>query len=151
MSPRHRARVSTAPAGRQAHSHGAATVALGAAAIFAGVASGARPFTVPADVAVSVPSALFVAALALERLRPRAGPWRRLDRARPEGGNGTAVPWLVVIAVLVGVELASYFHGGPRADYPTLSSMMDALFRHRAAKAAAWLAWLGTGWYLVRR
>ena len=151
MSPARRARVNAALVRRAARRHAAATSALCAAAILAGVASGARPFTVPADVAVSVPSALFVGALALERLRPDAGPWRRMDRARPEGGRGTAVPWLVVIAVLVGVELASYFHGGPRADYPTISSGLDALFRHRAAKAAAWFAWLTVGWYLVRR
>ncbi len=151
MSPRRTARVGAAPVRRQARRHAAAAIALGAAAILAGVASGARPFTVPADVAVSVPSALLVGSLALERLRPGTGPWRRMDRARPEGGRGTAVPWLVVIAVLVGVELASYFHSGPRADYPTISSAMDALFRHRAARAAAWLAWLTVGWYLVRR
>jgi hypothetical protein len=151
MSPGRRAPLDAALARRKARRHAAAASALGAAAILAGVASGTRPFTAPADVAVSVLSAVLVGALALERLRPGAGPWRRMDRARPEGGQGTARPWLVVIAVLVGVELASYFHGGPRADYPTISSAMDALFRYRAAKAAAWFAWITAGWYLVRR
>jgi hypothetical protein len=136
---------------KEARRHAATVGALGAAALFAGVASGASPFTVPADVAVSVPSALFAGTIVMERLRPGSGPWRRMDRARPQGGHGTSIPWLAVIAVLVGVELASYFHGGPRADYPTISSGMDALFRYRAAKATAWFAWLTVGWYLVRR
>jgi hypothetical protein len=135
----------------ETHRHAAAVGALAAAAIFAGVASGARPFTIPADVAISVPSALLVAALVMERLRPVAGPWRRMDRAHPEDTGGTAVPWLVVAGVLVGVELASYFHPGLRADYPTISSGIDALFHYRAAKAGAWFAWLLVGWYLVRR
>ncbi|MDA8312027.1 MAG: hypothetical protein M0Z46_15750 [Actinomycetota bacterium] len=124
--------------------------ALAVAALYAALASGAKPFTLPADAAVSIPSAVFAGALVLERLRPEAGPWRRIERARPDGG-GTAVPWLIVIALLVGVELASYFHGGPRAAYPTLSSGLDALFRYRAAKAAGWFVWLTAGWYLVRR
>ncbi len=129
----------------------AAVGALAAAAVFAGVASGARPFTEPADVAISLPSALFAGAFVMERLRPASGPWRRLDRAHPGGRDGTAVPWLVVAVLLVAVELASYFHGGPRADYPTISSGVDALFHYRAAKAAAWFAWLLAGGYLVRR
>ncbi|HTX62911.1 MAG TPA: hypothetical protein VMD28_04695 [Acidimicrobiales bacterium] len=141
----------TRPARGDARSHAAAVGALAGAAIFAGVASGARPFTVPADVAVSVGSACFAGTLVIERLRPDAGPWRRLDPERPAGARGTWVPWLVVAVVLVCVELASYFHGGPRADYPTLSSGLDALFHYRGAKAAAWFVWLVAGGYLARR
>lgn len=151
MSARWRARFAPALVRREARRHAATAGALAAAALFAGVASAASPFSVPADVAVSVPSALFAGALVMERVRPGAGPWRRMDRTRPEAGHGTPIPWLVAIAVLVGVELASYFHGGPRADYPTLSSGMNALFRYRAAKATAWFVWLAGGWYLARR
>ncbi len=151
MTGQRRAPVPAAPARSGARRYAWDAGALVVAAVFSGVASGARPFTVPADVAVSLPSALFVGVLVAERLRPDAGPWRRIDRARPAGVRGSAVPWLVAIAVLVGVELASYFHGGPRADYPTLSSGADALFRYRAVKAAAWFVWLTVGWYLARR
>ncbi len=135
---------------RTARDRVAAIVALGAAIVYAGLASGARPFTVAAYAAVSLPSALFAATLVLERRWPGAGPWRRIDRTRPKG-KGTAVPWLLVIALLVSVELASYFHGGSRADYPTISSGLEALFHYRAAKAAGWFAWLTAGWYLARR
>ena len=124
--------------------------ALGAAALYAGVASGAASFTMPANVAVSVPSALCVAALVAQRLRPDARPWRRMDPARPQSA-GVGAPWLVVIGLLVAVELASYFHPGPRADYPTLSYGLNALFRYRALRAGGWFAWLVLGWYLARR
>lgn len=151
MTERRRAPFPAAVARAGTRRYGWDAGALVAAAVLAGLASGAKPFTVPADVAVSVPSAMFVGVVVTERLRPGVGPWRRMDRTRPPGVRGSAVPWLVVIAVLVGVELASYFHGGPRADYPTLSSGADALFRYRAVKAAAWFVWLNVGWYLARR
>lgn len=61
------------------------------------------------------------------------------------------MPWLVVIALLVAVELASYFHSGPRADYPTISSGLDALFGNRPAKAATFYVWLVVGWFLASR
>lgn len=133
--------------GRGANLEAAFLVLLAAA--YAAWASSTSPFTVPADVAVSVPGAAFLAAFVLQRRRPE-WPWRRLPRASPPREGGVA-GWLAVIALLVGVELASYFHGGPRASYPTLSSAGDALFRWRPARAAGWLVWLGTGWFLVRR
>lgn len=143
--------MSTRPASRgRTRAHPTWLHATVIAAVYAGFVSGARPFTVPADVAVSVPSAIFVAALVTERLAPGAGPWRRIERTRPTGG-GAASPWVLVLALGVAVELAAYFHGGPRADYPTISYGMTELFRSRAADAAGWFAWLAVGWYLVRR
>lgn len=128
----------------------AAGAALGAAAAYAAAASGARPFTVAADVAVSVPSALFAATLLAERLRPEKGPWRRIERGarQPRGAAGA---WLAVIGLVACVELASYFHGGARSAYPTLSSGLDALFRQRATRAAGWFGWIAAGWFLARR
>lgn len=128
----------------------AALAGLFVAAALSAWASGTRPFSIASDVAVSVPSALFAAALALERRWPERRPWRRLPAVRPERRGGGAW-WLVVITLLVGVELASYFHGGPRSDYPTLSSGLNALFAHRAAKAAGFFVWLATGWFLLKR
>lgn len=120
------------------------------AAGFAAWASGTAAFSVPADVAVSVPSAVFAAALVLQARWPASGPWRRLTPNVP-GATGSALPWLAVIGVLVAVELASYFHGGPRSEYPTISSLLDAMFHDRAAKAGVWFVWLTVGWYLARR
>lgn len=117
---------------------------------YAGWASGTVPFTATAYAAVSVPSALFAAALALAWRVPEAGPWARLPRDRPPLA-GSIVPWVLLVVLLVVSELASYFHPGPRALYPTISSGADALFRHRPATAAAFLVWLAGGWYLVKR
>jgi hypothetical protein len=138
-------------AGRGARGHLATAGALVLAAVVAGVASGARPFTEPADVAISIPSALLVGSVFAAWRWPQSGPWRRMDPSRPADGKGTAIPWLVVIALVVAVELASYFHSGPRADYPTISSGIDGLFRYRAAKAAGWFVWLAVGSFLARR
>lgn len=123
-------------------------LALGAA--YAAWASGTVPFTSAAYAAVAAPGALFLAALALQRRWPSSGPWRRLRAGRP-AREGGATGWLLVIALLVGVELASYFHGGPRSAYPTLSSAIGALARWRSARAALWSIWLALGWFLARR
>jgi len=129
---------------------GAAVALLLVAAAYAGWGSGTAPFSVAADVAISVPSAAFVAAIVLQRRWPDFSPWKRLTPKRPVRDGGAAV-WLVVVAVLVAIELASYFHGGPRSRYPTISSAEDALFHDRAARAAAWFVWLVVGGFLARR
>lgn len=123
---------------------------LAATAAYAAWASGTKSFTVPADIGVSVPSALFVGDLVLERRRPSSLPWRRLPAERP-AHDGSAVPWLAVVALLVAVELASYLHSGPRTDYPTISSGLNALFVYRPVKAAGFFTWLTVGWFLARR
>jgi hypothetical protein len=127
-----------------------AVVSVAAAAGYAGWASGTTPFTVAADVAVSIPSAGFAAAFVLQRRWPHAGPWRLLAADRPTGAGG-ALPWVLVFALLVGSELASYFAGGSRTVHPTLSSLEVAAFHYRAVKAAAFLVWTAIGVYLVRR
>lgn len=123
---------------------------MAVAAAYAAWASGTAPFTPGADAAVAAPGAVFLAVFALQRRWPTRGPWQRLRDSRPEG-HGGAAGWLVVIGVLVGIELASYFHGGPRSAYPTLSSAIDSISRWRAVRAALWSAWLAIGWFLVRR
>ena len=125
--------------------------AVVAAAAYAGVASGAAPFTVPADVAVSIPSAVFVAALVAQWRWPCGWPWRRLPADRPAGSSGGAALWLVVIGLVAVPELVSYFAGGSRSVHPTLSSIMNDVFEYRAAKAAVLFLWLCGGWYAVRR
>lgn len=117
-------------------------------AAYAWFASATRPFTVPADVTTAVPIVGMVVVWALQRLRPD-GPWRRLPGNRPPAG-GTALPWIAIVLVLVGTELASYF-GGSRPTHPTLSSLGDTVFQWHAAKAAVYFVWLSLGWYFVRR
>lgn len=135
------------PTGRGRRVETLAIFLLGAA--YAAWASGVAPFSARSDAAVAAPSAIFVTAMVLQRRWP-AGPWRRLTALRPAAGGSSAL-WLAVIALLVAVELASYFHGGPRARYPTVSSAENALSHLRAARATIWLVWLAMGWYLARR
>lgn len=140
--------------------------AVGVAAAYAGWASGTVPFTTASNVAVSLPSALLAGGLVArvvggvgsplavpERPGARSGGGPRRTAATDGHGEGrdSAAPWVVLIAVVVALELASYFHGGSRSAYPTLSSLATELFRHRPVKAAAFFAWLVGGWYLVVR
>lgn len=129
-------------------------LALAAAAAYSGWASATRPFTTPANVAVSVPSAVFALGVVLRLRWPDTGPWRRLPPGRPPvhaGGLRGVAPWLLVVGIFVASELASYFAGGSRAVHPTVSSSLDSLFHYQPAKAAAFFAWLVGGWYFVRR
>lgn len=129
--------------------------ALAGAAAYAGWASGTAPFSSAADAAVSVPSALLAAGLLARWLVPAGGPWRPLPPVSHDGDPardaGTGTPWIALVALVVGVELASYFHGGARSAYPTISSAVESIFRYRAVKAAAFFGWLAGGWYLVKR
>lgn len=122
------------------------------AAAFAGWASGTAPFGVAAYTAVSVPALLLVGALVGERLMPARGPWqvRPVPVEHPSEGRSSAV-WIGLVALALAVELASYFHPGPRSLYPTFSSIADDVLAHRPLEAAAFLGWLVGGWYLVTR
>lgn len=112
--------------------------------------------------AVSIPSAAIAAGLVARLLVPARAPWRPLPpvggaggpasgAGGPAGDAGTTAPWLVLAFLVVAVELASYFHGGPRSLYPTISSSTETVFRYRPVKAAAFFGWLAGGCYLVRR
>ncbi len=137
--------VSCAPA-RGGH---VAPVVVLATAAYAWFAAGTTPFTVPADVVTGVPLVLVAAVYVLQRIRPGTWPWHRLDADHPPAG-GTAVPWIALVVLLVGSELAS-FVAGPRATHPTVSSLTDTLFRWQAAKAVVYFGWLSLCWYFVRR
>jgi hypothetical protein len=141
-------------------------VVVAVAAAYAGWASGTVPFTTASNVAVSLPSALLAGGLVARVVggvssplavpkRPGARSGRLQRRAIADGRHqesvDSAAPWVVLITVVVAVELASYFHGGSRSAYPTLSSLATDLFRHRPVKAAAFFAWLVGAWYLVAR
>lgn len=115
------------------------------------VAAATTPFTAAADLVVSVCLGLLVVVVVAQALGPTGRWWSR--RAPPRGQRPTlaaAAPWLALVALVVAYELVNVV-AGPRSAHPTLSSMYDALARWRAAKAAAFFAWLALGWYLVRR
>jgi hypothetical protein len=150
-------------------------VALGvmAAGADAVAAATTTPFTWQADLVTALPiAALAVGALWRWPLHPRPRPAREPGPAgeagepgeprRPgqpgqpglESGASRALgafgPWCALVLVVVAWELFEYLAPGSRGAHPTLSSMADALDRHRAAKAVVFAAWLCLGACIVR-
>lgn len=119
-----------------------ATVGLVAAA------TETTPFTVGADATVAVALAAATVGLVVQRAawRPR---W--LARRSPPPSShpaGRGWTWLVLAMLVGGWEVASYL-AAPRADHPTLSSLLDAADRTPVGRGVAFVAWLALGWYLV--
>jgi hypothetical protein len=57
---------------------------------------------------------------------------------------------LVPILAIVGWELYC-LASLPRAQHPTLSSLLDILDATRVGKTVAFSSWLALGWFLVAR
>jgi hypothetical protein len=115
-----------------------AAAALGLAAALAGTT---HSFTWPALI-VTAAGAVSVVIVALRA--PRS---RRVGRGRPRGGYAA---WAVVAAAGLGWQLAAYFQS-PRAEHPTISSMLDAADAHDPLRAAVFLGWIVLGLELARR
>jgi hypothetical protein len=118
-----------------------------AALLAAGLSSWAAltdPFTAGADAVTAVAIALCLAV--------GARGWRRAP-ALPDSAMAAAPgrwwPWAILGALVVAFELVTFFLG-PRADYPTLSSLYDSAAGLRPVKGAFFLAWLALGAALVR-
>ena len=109
------------------------------AAGYAWWATGLRPFTGPALVAV------LGAGLAAMALGAAA-----LPRRTPPPAAGHAGVWFGLGAALGLWQLASFLHHS-RADHPTLSSLINTLFQSHPARAIGLLAWLAVGAGLARR
>ena len=104
--------------------------------------------------AIPLGAAAGVVALEWWAHRPITLPRRQQIEVRAPGDARvdapSAAPWIVVVALIIGWELFSYF-SGPRAAHPTLSSLEDSAAQWHAAKAAVFAGWLALGWFLVRR
>jgi len=119
-------------------------LAVGAVALYAGVASLSRPFSGAAVVAVAVPVAVV---LARSRRRRPAVPNVPLRR--------TAVAWGAVLGLATVVELVAFVRQ-PAYDVaspalPTLSVLLDPLTSAGPTRFLAWCGWLWAGWELARR
>ncbi len=115
---------------------------------YAGLLASTTPFTPEADAVTAVALAAAAAVLLVRLTRSRTLPAgaAAVDES-PEGAS--ALPWVVLLAVVAGWELYCFF-GGPRPAHPTLSTVYDLAARWPAAKAAIVLAWLALGWELLR-
>jgi len=116
---------------------------LGALA-YAGVVATFTPFTWPMRVAVALPMVSVVAAAV-------ARGWHRQGSLEAAPVRTTGLATGLVLLALVGVfELALYV-SAPRDEYPTMSSIAGEALGAWPVRAAAFLTWLGAGWYVVRR
>lgn len=105
------------------------------AAAWAWFASGVRTFTGPAEVLTFVPG-LAVLVLTLRPSAERAGRPSR-DRGAPEPFPRSGVlPWIVVLAAVIGWELAELF-SQPRHLHPTFSSVLNALLSTHPGRASS--------------
>jgi hypothetical protein len=104
-----------------------------------------RPFSVPIDVAVAVPS-LIVAVLAWGP--PGSRTPMAADRKVVKWRD--AAPWALLFGLLTVFEVAAYF-SSPRRDHPTLSSIADSLMNTHPGRAAEFALWLLLGWALLLR
>jgi hypothetical protein len=102
-------------------------------------ASGLRPFS-HAALAATVSAGLVAIAVGARRRMPVLAP-------RPRAGEWV---WRVLLGALAAWELASFLQH-PRADHPTLSSLVNGLLGDQPSRALAFLAWLCAGAYLSRR
>ncbi len=124
-----------------------ATAGLG----YAAGASFTRPFTLAADVvtAVALAGAVGVAAWSIRHDGPR-----HLTAEGPGiGGTRWSRWWPLWSVPILGVTAWELycFADLPRAQHPTLSSLIDSLDSSRVGKTVAFAAWLVLGWFLVTR
>ncbi len=120
---------------------------IGPAVAFAWWATGLRPFTDPPLVTVPL-SGLAAMALGARWLPPRTPP----PPCLPIQGAARRplLLWGVLAISLAAWQLAAFLQQ-PREEHPTLSSLANALFENRPARAIAFLLWLAGAAALARR
>lgn len=107
--------------------------------VYAWWATGRRPFTATATLAVVVAG---IATMAIGQ----AGRSQHVVRPTVAGATG----WLVLLVALAGWELLAYVQE-PRMEHPTLSSLVNAALDTHTGRAVAFAAWLVVGYRLARR
>ena len=122
------------------------TAAVGAFVLVAGYAwwaTGVRPFTSAAYLAVAVP----VVAVAVARWWPGRRP---PPPASPGPGVRGAGPWLALALAALGLELAGLALGGRSSRVPTLSTVVDHALAWHGTRLVVFGVWAALGLGLVR-
>ena len=112
---------------------------VAAASAYSWWASGLEPFTATCYVAVSLPIALVIGLVI----------FRPTGRTQPVTVR-QALPWLVLVAAGVVLEIAGLALGGRSASVPTLSTVIDHALSSHAVRFVLFLAWLATAVPMVR-
>jgi hypothetical protein len=112
-------------------------------------ASGLRPFTATAYVAVGLPvvAVALGAVVGARRARRSSGSVRwRTDHLGPSRWQWRVVlPWIVIAGAGLGLEAAGLALGGRSARVPTLSTVVDHALRWHGTRAVLFAAWLACG------
>ena len=106
---------------------------------YAWIATGLRPFTLPALVATLAGGLVVI--LVGGRLSAPA--------AAREAVRGAWV-WLVLGSAIALWELQAFLQQ-PRSAHPTISSLTNDLLQNHVSRAGAMLVWLAAGVWLARR
>jgi hypothetical protein len=133
---------------------------LACALIYGWIVAGTRPFTMAATILTAIPAVVVLAfALARPGTRQPFRAWRAAARdayarsmrarARPRAAAGAAA-WALVIGLVAVWELFNLLRL-PRADHPTISSLIDTLTESRPGRFLLFLLWLGLGVEVLRR
>jgi hypothetical protein len=115
---------------------------VAAALVYSWIASSWRPFTHPEAIAVGIP--IIAAGTATVRLARRAD-----QPAAPESRRGVLV-WRGLLAAFLIWELITY-RSSPREDFPTFSSITDAIMSTHPGRFALFALWLAIGYGIFRR
>lgn len=108
---------------------------------YAWLASGLRPFTLPA-LAATLGGGL--AAIAVGARLPRRSPFRNGAVA------GGAWIWLALAGAAAAWELQAFLQH-PRSAHPTISFLTNNLMQDQITRAGAMLVWIAAGVWLARR
>ena len=114
------------------------------ALLYAWFATGLSPFTDAAYIALSVPVAVGLLLFgALGGFSPR--PEGISSHYRTRGAHEGVVPWAVLVAVALSLEIAGLALGGRSQDVPTLSATVDHLLVTHWGRGILYLGWLWIG------
>lgn len=118
-----------------------AALAVAAVGVYAWVAAGLRPFTLPALVATLAGG---LVAIAIGGRLPPSSP---SGRGAPRRGFAL---W-AGLAAATGLWQLQAFVQQPRAEHPTISSLTNDLLESHPSRAAAMAVWLAAAAWLARR
>jgi len=106
-----------------------------------------EPFSDGASRALLVPVVLLIVVATVHRARRKSDAREAAPRAAP-GFRAAIVVWSVVIGALVAWELIA-LRSLPRADHPTISSLVEGSEHHHIARLALYVGWIALGWTLA--
>ena len=115
---------------------------------YSAAAVATAPWTLYSAVFTALPGMVLVGYAIRRGWHRRTAEVRRVQLDRV--GRWALAAWAVLFTVL-GVWILSVHFSSPRPLYPTLSYLMNGWFENYVVRVGGFLAWLGLGWWLVRR